>query len=260
MPQEQGSESKVRLWGTESLRITTFMPLGDIVSDSEQWWEHVAGKEPEEVISRPGSGQIQRTGDIEGKKLTMLVAGRRVHWRMMSAESFQDDLLTELPTIGGFDVALGAFIQVARSWLSICSSLNRLAFGAILLRPVSSRALGYSELSSFLPQVEIDPENTSDFFYQINLPRDSTSGITDLRINRLTKWSVLRVRVLQVTAAPSVVEAQPALEAQKFASRLELDINTDAGFPGDIPRDKYDAVFDELVNLGTEIQSEGMIP
>ena len=72
MPQEQGSESKVRLWGTESLRITTFMPLGDIVSDSEQWWEHVAGKEPEEVILAPEVARFNELVILKARNLRCL--------------------------------------------------------------------------------------------------------------------------------------------------------------------------------------------
>ena len=45
-----------------------------------------------------------------------------------------------------------------------------------------------------------------------------------------------------------------------YACRLELDINTDGDFEGELPRQALPALWDELVRLGAEIAEKGDVP
>jgi len=130
-------------------------------------------------------------------------------------------------------------------WLAGCPPLQRLAFGAVLTRPVDDLLTGYRQISDYLPFVQLDPESSSDFSYQINRPRNSTV-ISGLRINRFSRWSVARVFA-------STFDTQ-------IGCRVELDINTAQEFQGELPQEKLPVIIQELVDLGKEIAENGDIP
>ena len=143
--------------------------------------------------------------------------------------------------------------------LKTCPVLQRLAFGAILTYPVDNLASGYQQLSTYLPSVKLDPGNSSDFLYQINRVRDSTSGIDNLRINRLSKWSVAAVQTMGFTVGQDL-DMSVAKGGLLRACRLELDINTITVLKKPLPPNKLNIVFKELIKLAKEIIKEGDIP
>jgi hypothetical protein len=57
---------------------------------------------------------------------------------------------------------------------------------------------------------------------------------------------------------PESVES--IFEAEYFACRIELDINTVPDFPGELDREILQPIFGDLVDLGQEIVREGDIP
>lgn len=246
-------------WEAESFRVTTFFPQEADVSGMESWWKTVVGNEHEEAISRPGLGQLQHTGTLEGKRLVLGVQPGRVDWSLLDAFQPPDEIPERLLSVGPFPDVLESFGKVAHKWLDVCPSVARLAFGAVLIQSVDDLISGYRLVSRYLPSVKIDPEGSSDFFYQINRPRNYTSNIPDLRINRLTKWSVMRSGMIQV-----IVGAQGASSIgsgpQRLAVRLELDINTSADYSSELPGDKLHDIFVELINAGKEIAELGDIP
>ncbi len=89
--------------------------------------------------------------------------------------------------------------------------------------------------------------------------RDSSSGIADLKINRLTKWSVAGHVSAQVELSAQHVRYSRD-EEPAFACRLELDINTSPELQGDLPKEKLPVILREMVNLGPEITKQGDIP
>ncbi len=103
--------------------------------------------------------------------------------------------------------------------------------------------------------VVIDPDGSSDLFYQINRPRPSATPIEGLRINRLTKWSVQIAQRLTVTLGPDGVVARTIGEEQ--ACRLELDINTAPTFSGMLPVEHLEQLLREMIDLGREIAQQG---
>ncbi len=105
--------------------------------------------------------------------------------------------------------------------------------------------------------MQLDP-TSSDFSYQINRPRISGSGIPDLKINRLSKWSVASWRLEEWSLGPQTTVK--TLEGQEaFSCRLELDINTAADFSGEITSQSLASIFAEQINLGAEIAEHGDI-
>jgi hypothetical protein len=193
---------------------------------------------------------------LDNGKLVLVIQPARIDWLFTVADAHQMEERS-IPTIGSFPQALATFRQLMLRWFALetCPSLVRLAFGAVLFQPVDDRPTGYRRLAVYLPSVALDPEGASDFFYQINRPRESTS-ITGLRINRLSKWSV----ALHGLAAFSVEPATITLSTPLAACRLELDINTAPDLQGELARQQLPHVFRELVALGQQIASEGDVP
>ena len=118
------------------------------------------------------------------------------------------------------------------------------------------RQSGYLRLPDYVP-VQVNPES-SDFLYQINLPPVlSTTGIEDLRLNRLSKWSIEAWKSIALRITATTVQAQPVPQAS--ALRLELDINTVPTFAGPIPQERLVDVYRELVAAGREIAANGVV-
>jgi len=258
MTQEQGPLQGVDKWEAERLRATAFILPGADVSGMPSWWAKAVGEEPDEVLTRPRAGQMQQVGAFEGKRLALVAQPGRVDWNLLATMGTPDESVAGLLTLGPFSATLGPFLNVVRRWLGVCPPVRRLAFGSVLVRPVADLQTGYTELSQFLPKFVLDQTDSSDFLYQINRPRMSTSGI-ELKLNRLTKWSVMQAGFIEV-AVGGAVGASLASGPLQFACRLELDISTAAESTGEIPKDKIRSVFEELVGLGCEIAVQGDIP
>ena len=146
-------------------------------------------------------------------------------------------------------------------WLTLdsCPEIQRVAFGAVLLSPVDSKVSGYRQLAAYLPSVTIDPEHSTDLLYQINRPRESATGIPDLKINRLSKWSVAQISTAGLVLEPTRILYHDVPQAY-LACRLELDINTAAERREPLPRETVSNVWQELLNLGMEIVIDGDQP
>ena len=109
--------------------------------------------------------------------------------------------------------------------------------------------------------MKLDPENSSDFSYQINRPRVSATGITDLQLNRLSRWSAVRLSgiLVQITAGQPTARVFESRN-ELYACRIELDINTSQTFTAALPQEQLSARVEELVKLGAEIAANGDIP
>ena len=86
---------------------------------------------------------------------------------------------------GRLQASLLIFAKVMNVWLKDCPPIIRLAYGAVLLEPVSDRRAGYkrSYRGNILRPIQID-DSSSDFFYQINRPR--TLQDSNESVNRLS--------------------------------------------------------------------------
>jgi hypothetical protein len=211
----------------------------------------VAGDEPESRISKPRIGERQESGPFGEGKLILQVQPGRVDWIYATDQDAKEGDQQEL----SFPPSLDLFSAAMADWLKSCSAMPRMAFGAVLRLPVSSREEGYRRISEYLP-FEVDPETSSDFLYQINRQRESRV-IPGVKINRLSKWSVGFVfrQMIQLTVPDREPNLYPLDEGQYC--RIELDINTVPGPSSELPKDRLADVFGELVELGREIVREG---
>lgn len=242
-------------WDAEGLRLTCFLAGAAKVAEPA-WWSDLVGSPPESRTSRPALGELTESGPFEGANLRLSVAPGRVDWQLIPIEK-QAQLDTEIPTIGSYFDTVERFTATMKKWLPSSPAILRLAFGAVLHRVVKDRKEGYQQFQPLLHYIKLDPES-SDFLYQINRRRLSSSGIPNLNINRLSKWAVMSLgRVILLQGGELI---HPQVQTTAIACRLELDINTQSDLKEELPKEKVNDVFDELVTMGIEIAKEGDIP
>ncbi len=258
MPPESEALPPLNAWQVENLRLTAFFST-DAKIEPSTWWADLVGSPPETTVSRPKAGLHREDGIVEGRKLSLQVQPDRVDWTLTPFVEPAEAGVETMPSAGPFPDALNPFATLATSWLRVCPPVTRLAFGAVLFQPTADQRAGYLQIAKYLHWVKLDPDGSSDFFYQINRPRDSTSGIHGLRINRLSKWSVLLFQGFSVALGKQQL-ATVGYTLKESACRLELDINTAPEFAGELPRDTLPKIFQELVALGEDIASKGDIP
>lgn len=241
-------------WQAEKLRLTTFTSPQTVEAQSS-WWERVIGQVPDNKSLQPKKAVTVEKGTYEGGELTLSIQPVRIDWYY---NPIPNEQTFEYPTLGRYPDTLGVFKKPMDTWLELDIPVTRLAFGAAILLLVQNREEGYKQLQDYLPMVKIDPSGSSDFFYQINRTRKSRSAGFDLKINRLSKWSVLDMRMTQFTVGPDQQVQQLSAE-QQFAIRLELDINTSQEFKDVLPQAEKTNMFNELIALGEEIILKGDI-
>jgi len=128
--------------------------------------------------------------------------------------------------------------------------------GAVLAQPTDDRTSAYKILAGYLPSLELDAENTSDFLYRINRPRPSVS-LVGANINRLNTWSALRATAFAVVR--QMPEVQQELDLY-ITAQLELDINTTPESARVMDQASLSPLFDELLSVGFEIAMNGDVP
>jgi len=240
-------------WNLTQARLTAF-PLVPLEYSLFNWWVELFGEKPATRTELPREGRLSEEGSFASEKLRLTIQPHRVDWFFQPS----DEKVSESPApadIGSWPKAIDGFSGFAKSWIKTKSlpEFRRLAFGAILSEPVKDGKDGYKKLSKYLPTVKIDPENSTDFFYQINRPRDQSTVLPEVSINRLCKWSVSQeqmgiIRPGELTLVPT---------SSFFACRLETDINTSPDFRYKL--EKLELLYDEFVNLAIEISEKGDI-
>ena len=252
MTTTNGKRPPIDAWQVESMRVSAFP--SEIVPTEQSWWNDFVGLPPEAVVSRPKIGQYQSQGDFEGRRLGLQIQPGRIDWSLSGVvktteEEFNLALLGPLPEV------VASLLKVVVPWLAKAPALARFAFGANLLQPVENVRDGYVRLQKYLPGFPIDPDKSSDFFYQINKPQPSATGIESLRINRLMKWSVQVAQRMTVVVGPGGVETRAL--GEEAACRLELDINTAPSFGRTLPAERLGEILSEMVGLGLDIAKDG---
>jgi hypothetical protein len=240
-------------WQVESLRLTLFRskPIESVMP----LWETLTGEKPEKVDSQPRMNMIAEYGTVALGALTHISDPLRISWNLLPSQE-QQQKAAPFPTLGSLFETKDQFIKMMNDWLSSDSvpETNRIALGSVSIIINDNRASSYKQLSSFLHHVEIDIENSTDFYYQINRPIQSTFD-SDLMINRLSKWNSIRIMGVGFLfgAKPEVIQDNRVY----FATRLELDINTSQDNNNIFSRDKLTALLQELSKLGDQISTEG---
>jgi len=253
--QDRGNRLPIAAWEAESLRLTAF-PIPAAPVEDVGWWESLMGEPPEVEVVRRREGGKRMEGAFEHGRLVIQTSPSRID--LLTILSPEQEATSGFLKIGKFEQILGRFDEVMNRWLTLdsCPDIQRIAFGAVLLSPVDSKVSGYRQLAAYLPSVTIDPEHSTDLFYQINHPRESATGIPDLKINRLSKWSVAQLSTVGLVVEPTRISYHDVPQSY-LACRLELDINTAAERREPLPRETVSNVWQELLNLGREIVIDG---
>ena len=245
--------AELTAWGLENLRLTTFhQPFGKV----DGWWERMTGQEPDSSVGMK-TGERAEIGQWEGLMLALQMNPQmgRIDWFVSELPGERENpppLLT---------VGLAAFAGLITRWLASelpPQPVNRMALGAVVTLPVTNGEEGYRRLSDYLP-FDIDRATSSDFSYQLNRKRDSTT-LPGTQVNRLMKWSVgtFLQQTIRLTSSGVVGFGEPTNE--RTACRLDLDINTHQQEGQTLPQEQLRALFAELVSLAEEIIREGDIP
>lgn len=240
-------------WQVESLRLILFRskPIETVIP----LWETLTGEKPEKVDSQPRANIIVEEGTVVFGSLTHISNPLMINWNLSPSQE-QQRKTASFPTLGSLSETKGQFIKMMNDWLSsdAVPETNRIALGSVSIIVNNNRASSYKQLSALLHHVTMDIENSTDFFYQINRPIQSTVE-SDLIINRLSKWSAARIMGfgLLVGEKPEIIQDNKGY----FASRLELDINTSQYNKKIFSKEKLILLLQELSNLGDQISTEG---
>ncbi len=236
-------------WNSENLRLSIFLTPNSVPNTST-WWKEVVGSEPDTISQQPKNGLTLYSGVFnENAQLTLTVRPERIDWLLSISEEHSRSVA--LPII---DLRSNTFDLIApklQSWLeSSCPSCVRLAWGEVLLEKVNDKKEGYTKLQPYLPSITLDIENSSEFNYSINRPKK----LHDINYNRISRWSVIRLRQLNFNA----VAEQPSPQInEELACRLEIDISTSSNILEDLPSNKITEFFLELTSLAKEISVKG---
>lgn len=255
---QKGKEASIGAWQAESLRLTAFpTPAAEFAEPS--WWKNLVGEPPEKRLSTPRTSSLQEQGPFAGGTLVLTVNPLRIDWALRPTQEETQSEPQAFLTISSFTESLARFSALIGRWFDeqMCPPLKRLALGAVLVLPVASLRQGYEQLSEYLPAVKLSIDGSSDFFYQINRPRVSKSGVHNLNINRLSRWSVFTWQAALLGIIPGAVETK--ISRPDFACRLELDINTAADFVGTLPDEQRGKILEELGLFALEIVQKGDI-
>lgn len=244
----------VRELHTESLRLTAFLAPSEQIGQPT-WWSDLIGSQPETKTAKPSKGELQEAGPLGEGTLVLSVQPGRVDWVLVPR--FEEGVRPETRWAGRFAEATELFSPLMIRWLANCPAIVRLAFGAIVHQSVRDRVEAYGRLAQYLPAVDLDAEHSEDFIYQINRPRNSAI-VQRLKINRLNKWSAALFVGVRFDLTKQVI--QQHLTGGDHTVRIELDINTDPGFAGELPRAQLPDLFGELKNLAVELTERGDVP
>ncbi len=226
-------------WLIGQLRATTFIDNTNTnYAIKNTWWHETIDKNPEEEHIDHKHNSKEQIGPLGNNKLVLISQSDRVDW-VLETITNESPVPVSSPMTNH---TLEPFLMTVKNWFSRCPPAKRLAFGAILVRPTASIQTGYEEIQPYLTNVKMYPQDTTNFFYQINRPKQSKVN-PDITINRLNKWSV-RVRGDNVPESATTI------------CMLELDINTTPLYKT-VTGSDADDIFSELVEQGRDIASRG---
>jgi hypothetical protein len=252
MPTDQQSSGGLAGWSLSNARFSafsnTFTPLAPAS------FEQLFGFPLESETTHKGQLLSEFSAKRQQTVYKLVVAGPKIDL-IISSELQLDDLPTTFPVLP--DAAeITEQLRTAASWvIQNVQGLRRLAVGEHKVMPAASRVEAYKALAQFLPSVQIDPENSSDFFYRINRPRSVTIGGHTIGINRLSQWVCLQLNVVLTAAEVSKTAAR------SDAVTLLTDVNSKAeeDLSAFTPEEKNE-VADKLFAFSSELSQRGDYP
>ncbi len=245
-------------WLAEVVRLTVFTVEAE-APHSVEWWQSVVGEPPSERLTKNSPPIVRDVGLVLNGSANLVMEYQlgRVDWHLIP--NFDpSDPPDGFPNIGDVINVISYLIELFKKWLPHAPRINRLALGCGGLYPVPNRSEGYKELQKYLPAVQLDTEGSSDFSYSINRPRLSKTSGQNLIVNRLSKWSVIQMQLLQLTSGQPVPIGP--LGKGETACKVELDVNSAHGFEDVLPVERLANLSEEFKGFLLEILSEGDKP
>ncbi|MGH7203226.1 MAG: hypothetical protein ACREHC_02150, partial [Candidatus Levyibacteriota bacterium] len=157
--------------------------------------------------------------------------------------------------LGNFSEVVKKFSEINELWIKQLKikEFNRVALGTQIVYEVKDRVNGYKKLSGLLP-FQLKAEEFSDFSLQINKPHKYKFISRELNINRLIKWSVLRLNFgIQSVGDP---KTQHKFPDQNYCS-IVMDINTQPE-QGKFNNEDATKLINNFIKLSMEISEQGL--
>jgi hypothetical protein len=244
-------ENLSRAWRALTVRLTVFpSALWEAPADL---WEQVVGARPETEQNQPRAQVRVHTGPWRTRTLQLTASPLTIVW--LTWPNSDNEGLPNLDKELVIDVLPG-FVAITRPWLtSVDFEVKRIGVGLQAVLSAEDKVSAYKTLQEFIPSVKIEPETTTDFFYQINRPVPSRVLGSHVRLNRLMKWSAPSFKVAQIQVAPEITQAGPVL-GELYAS-VESDINTPIDLAEPFDKRLLGAIYDELVELSQKNLEHG---
>ena len=240
-------------WDVESLRLSIFHSPVEVPPGL---WEQLMGVAPENVQTQPRERIRQEQGAMDNNRLLLVVQHGRLDWHVLPNPS-RDIIREALPTLEAAEQTISRLTEALNLSLRAVRQVQRLAFGAGLVQQASDLSEGLTQLSKYLPRLDLENHGGSDFVYQVN-KRGRSPIALHVQINRLSRWQLGEIQGGSFTIGPL---QQPHFQTSErtFVSKLTLDINT-AAENNAISADTMPHLFRELVRFSCEIAIEGDIP
>jgi hypothetical protein len=255
MTTEQGELPDLDAWRPNQMQLIVF-PMTPPVSTTQDWWGEVVGQEPTETVKRPH--EKTETGSLADVSLTLTTDLLKIAWTM-TPRIDPDNPPVTIPMLSPFPESRDRFVELMRPWVSThFAPIKRLGFATFLIQDARSHADAYRLLGLYLPTVEVDPESF-DFTYRVNRRRPSNSGIPDLSINRVAVWSAAKFSSVlgAVTLGSPIQLASLPVSQVQYKAMLSLDVNSDLERVDPLPQANQGRLFDELVELASQIATFG---
>lgn len=227
-------------WQVETLRKTFLFPMDNALTTTSLW-QQVVGTEPSERNEKLVTRTISELGDWLDHKLSITTQPGRIDVVFHAAMT-----TPELPNAGQYVDVIKSFSEIRLPPLDVY--ITRVALGATLLLPGKSHEDCYKTLGTLLPHVQVNPASR-EFQYRINNPKES-KVVPNSLLNCISAWAALRAQFMTIPSSSSI---------EAYATRVELDISTDADLP--LPNDcDRAAIFEELIATASLILDEGAKP
>lgn len=243
-------------WHVEGLRLSAFLP-GQAEPRTDASWGALMDGEPDEQRIQ-GVG-LQRVITQHGSFGTGRI---RVEKRVGRTDWFFDPATPPLGAPGHVTAPYSPTEEAFRAkmceWLSSSRpEVIRLAFGASLSYFAGDLSASLAAVEEMIP-LNLDSRDAMDFVYQINRRRPSRTSDSGLRINRLSRWSIVENVMGAVELQSGGTAPRMVVTDKRYACTLTLDINTVAEHEA-VLADPV-SLYTELTEMGNEIVARGDIP
>ena len=204
-------------WQTAHLRFSVFSATP--IADTDRLFEDFFRLPPESRSSQKASFVTELTAQRDNAVHRLIATGPKLDL-VIAAAIEAGTVPNALPVLAGAEKIRQAFVSASRELIGRLEGVRRVAVGEQLVLPAASRSEAYRRMSSFLPDVKVDSEGSSDFLYRINRPRRIDIDKSEVVVNRLSHW-VCVVLLVNIRAG-DVTQSMPVSDAVS----LTTDVNS----------------------------------